>query len=271
MTIADLKQKKKTEEQSADVRVAESKVTAGVKLETKLHDKDELVKQEDALSVYLNSLLGPGNSEEIAETEVENIFPVLNEGTPSAQIDSSSSFLDDLNDPVVDVNDIKVSRKQESTQAEPPVQRIIPEWAVGGVRCLSVTVEGLTLFIPAVFIFGILNVTNRLTASIKMPTWLYEFVDDEDNEAIQVVNTQKLIFDGVKSRRIKSNSKTYVVLLDDGAWGLSCDSVAGVMNLSSSDISWRGSNARRRWLSGTSSVKEGVILDVKKIEKALIR
>ncbi|MDH5259451.1 MAG: chemotaxis protein CheW, partial [Gammaproteobacteria bacterium] len=148
-----------------------------------------------------------------------------------------------------------------------------PLWAMEEARCLLVKVAGLKVFIPASYISSIKNVTNLLKPSSKMPTWIYELVDEEDDDAdaIQIINTQKLIFNGVKIRRIQPDSRTYVVLIDDGSWGLSCDAIGEVVSLKSEDITWRSENTKRRWLAGTSSGNGAVILNVNQIESALIR
>lgn len=257
-----------------------------LKLERK--PSDTLIKQEDALSLYLQSLLGvslqPEN--EVSKNDTAKFHSQTKvEKTPALEKHETIEITVDaeVKTQVKAQIDVKAELKKEPH----PIQR--PDWPRLEIKYLSARVDGLTLLIPAQCIESIQNVTSRLTPSVKMPVWLYELEDDED-EPIQIVNTKKLIFGGVKSHKILPDSRVYVILLDDGAWGLSCDSIGEVVTLKNSEISWRGKSGKRRWLSGTFAAthsetafsadsralsknglkKGGIILDIRKIEKVLL-
>jgi len=229
-----------------------------------------LIKQEDALTHYLQSLLGTGTGT----------------GTGTEKIDSVAANAADVSDKVIEeqkpeakvMPHVSLETTTKAEREEKPIELVasprveldhLPDWAAAEVRCLSAQVDGLKILIPAEFIERIQNVTNRLTPSPKMPVWLYELHDGED-EPVQIINTKKLMLDNTKSRRIDLKARSYVVLIDDGAWGLSCDAIGDVVNLKSEDITWRGESSKRRWLAGTSSLNQAVILDVKKIEQIFI-
>lgn len=259
-------------------------------------EKSVLVNQEDALTVYLQSLLGTFENVEaipaqdsdmissVQETlSVQNAMSVQ-KATPDQEQSPVSALIAPPIFPVAHEQDSVKSRHSISSSVFieeaitvdkkvipfiPIVKNHLPEWASDEIRCLSANVGGLKVLIPAEFIESIQKVNEKLKPSLKMPVWIYELEVDDD-EPVQVVNTRKLIFDGIKSRRIDPNSRSYVVLLDDGAWGLNCDSIGAVVNVKSKEVTWRGEGGKRRWLAGTSSANEAVILDVKKIEKALI-
>ncbi len=220
-----------------------------VELKEKELIKTGLVKQEDALSVYLQSLLGKPVVEIIQEkTQGKFQKKIVNESFKAEVVSAKNP------EPIIDA------------------KNKIPHWAVtqtNEIKCLSANVGGMYVLIPAEYISSIKNVTNRLTPSSAMPVWVYELADDED-APIQVVNTKKLVFGGVKSHQIQSNARTYAVLLDDGAWGISCDSIGEVVKLKPSDITWRSESGKRHWLAGTSRFLGAIVLDVKRIEKALI-
>jgi len=157
-----------------------------------------------------------------------------------------------------------------SSHSKKNIENETPVWATENIRCLTVTIAGLTILIPAMMISDIRNVTNNLIPSTHMPSWVYEFSDDEDVN-IQVINTRKLIFDGLKSQRLNLDLPVYAILIDDGAWGIACDSVGKIVTLKSQNIAWRGRSSTRRWLSGTSSEHNAIIFDVRHIEKVLVR
>lgn len=210
---------------------------------------NELVRQEDALNVYLASLLG-GMSEQVAEESVTH-------GISKADI------------PNVSENTLCKPPVKTLQQVEKNITHIDCLKQETEIKCLSAVVSGLNILIPADVIDDIRNVTNCLKPSATMPSWIYELEDVAD-EAIQVVNTQKVLFEGLKSQRLKLNQRIYAVLLDDGAWGLACDSIDKVVTIKKNAIKWRGENSKRSWLAGTSQTHEAVLLDVKNIEKVLL-
>ena len=211
---------------------------------------DELVRQEDALNVYLASLLG-GMSEQVAEERVTK--------------ETSKTQLPNVLDNTVCEPPVKTV-----LQVEKNITHIDCLKQESEIKCLSAVVSGLKILIPADVIADIRNVTNCLKPSAVMPSWIYE-LEDEADEAIQVINTQKVLFEGLKSQRLKPNQHIYAVLLDDGAWGLACDSIYKVVTIKNNAIKWRGENSKRNWLAGTSQRYEAVLLDVKNIEKVLLR
>jgi len=236
---------------------------------------DILINQEDALSVYLQSLLGGAalGDELFTDTEKDAVDSV-------ADIRSCKK-VGKAEEPLVQIK-AEVEKAESdalapgAAVAEVPKREFlvpdsgIPVWVNEDITCLSARIGGLTILIPAEYIECIQNVTGRLASSAKMPVWVYELVDDEE-EPIQIVNTRKLVFGGVKSHHILPDSRSYAILLDDGAWGLSCDAIGDVVKLKKEDIRWRGKTGKRRWLAGTVSDHNAVILDVNKIEKALLR
>ena len=262
------------------------------KLEKKKEKPNDeiLVKQEDALSSYLQSLLEVPvvteleNEKDEEKTDLKSALPIF-ESVPR-QIDKSISGLtpelipESAPVPVAvpvlkSVPDVKLADPIPQPQLKKP--KSMPDWATDEIKCLSAQVSGLTILIPAEFVESIQNVSNSLKPSAKMPVWLYELPDDED-DPVQIVNVKKLVFGGVKSHKIEPDARTYAILLDDGAWGISCDSIGKVISLKSSEITWRGQSGKRRWLAGTLTgtltgnpgVHGAIVLDVKKIEKALI-
>ncbi|MDH3326671.1 MAG: hypothetical protein OEM38_08140 [Gammaproteobacteria bacterium] len=235
-----------------------------------------LIDQEDALTAYLQSLLGGGEVVIPASTKSispETINPAVDNPLQEKPLAKSPIELEQEIEPTIS-NELVSEFAQD--RVVPTLSGNTPEWAsteIGEIKCLSVVVEGLNVLIPADAIFSIQSATNQLKPSTRMPTWIYELDDDCDGEqdAIQIVNTKKLIFDGVKTRRINSKTRTYVILIDDGSWGMSCDGIGEVINLKNDDVKWRGKNTKRRWLAGTSCAYGAIILDIKKIEIALIR
>ena len=210
---------------------------------------DELVRQEDALNVYLASLLG-GMPEQVVEE-------------PDTRERSKTHL------PNAVENTICEPPVKTVQQVEKNITHIDCLKQESEIKCLSAVVSGLNILIPADVIDDIRNVTNCLKPSSAMPSWIYE-LEDEADDAIVVINTQKVLFEGLKSQRLKPNQRIYAVLLDDGAWGLACDSIDKVVTIKNNAIKWRGENSKRSWLAGTSQTYEAVLLDVKSIEKILL-
>jgi len=210
-----------------------------------------LVRQEDALGVYLQSLLGV-NSSHSSQPEPNTTTTAIEPQAPQVAIDSS------------------ISPRKATGRRDRFIKRVSRK----NLRCLRVTIGGLTVFIPTQMIGDIKKTQNELVPSKWLPSWIYEYKVDDD-EPIQVINTQKLLFNGLKSQRLDLSKPVYVILIDDSAWGIACDSVGTLSTIEANQITWRSKQTRRRWLAGTVTGKgkgqpSGVVLDIRHIEKVLV-
>lgn len=57
----------------------------------------------------------------------------------------------------------------------------------------------------------------------------------------------------------------HLLLIGDGRWGLRCDSLAGALELDTTDIRWRSWEGKRPCLAGTTLDRLCMLLDVEAV------
>ncbi len=185
------------------------------------HEKQTLVAEKDALSVYFEALLRE------PEPEV-----AIEENTPEAS-------------PAVET---ETETPPASTTAA------VPEWGEETFQALLFKVGGLTLAVPLVELSGVQELSRE--AVTPMPghaPWYLGLMDYRDR-SVPVVDTAHLVLPTERLAALKGDPAerlTRVVFIDDGRWGLGCDTVADVITLTPDKVRWRTSRTRRQWLAGT--------------------
>ena len=61
----------------------------------------------------------------------------------------------------------------------------------------------------------------------------------------------------------------YIILLDEGKFGLAADSITQVLTLEADDVRWRSDAGRRPWLAGTISERLFALLDTDVLARIL--
>jgi len=70
---------------------------------------------------------------------------------------------------------------------------------------------------------------------------------------VQVVDVAQIIMpaDGASAVKPTAERMKFIILLEDGKFGLAADSISQVLSLESKDVRWRGEHSKRPWLAGT--------------------
>ncbi|HFE36962.1 MAG TPA: hypothetical protein ENK06_00905 [Gammaproteobacteria bacterium] len=205
-------------------------------------EKAGLAPQEDALQLYLRSLLDETSllSEEAAA-----------HGEAS---ENSSMTLFDL-------------ILKESRETDEHIKR--PRWATDYFSCLPVKVGATTLFVPLRQVRTVVPLKQNIHPLEGVPEWVTgSMVSFSRN--LRVVDLQKIIQQDLPGQvNAATGTASQLVIINDGKSGISCHEVEKVQQLNVEDVVWRAKNAKRRWVSGVSVKHERVIVDGRRIEFAM--
>jgi purine-binding chemotaxis protein CheW len=237
-----------------------------------------LVEEKVALSLFLDALLREpddtpeldiielGVTElgvtELGVTELQEVEPVL-EVVEEKQT-SQDSILQQKTETVAD---------PQLQQAEVLTSASIPSWASVPFQVLMFKVAGLTLAVPLHGLNGVVEWTDSLT---EMPGHadFYLGILQHMDKSVPVVDTAKLVFPEDKLKELAAinpaSRVTRIVLINDGRWGLACDEVAEVVNLTADQVRWRSVRTKRRWLLGTVVDHMCALLDTDAFAEKLI-
>jgi len=212
--------------------------------------KNSLVKQEDALDVYLQSLLVQSNQSN-------------NNHSHTVEIDTS--LASHVNQSVVEMDG---SGDQGVSDAKRIIKKTnIPNWGNEAFSCVPLLVGGKTVLIPHAQFFKSKILDREIQTEPNLPDWILgNFVDDEVN--IRVVDAAKII--GVNQQLNETASFKTIAIVSDGSWGLICDGIGDPLTLQPNEVQWRGPGSKRRWLIGTSLLSMSWIFDLRRIEMALL-
>jgi len=120
-------------------------------------------------------------------------------------------------------------------------------------QVLFFKVAGLTLAVPLVSLGGIVNI-EKLTPLIGRPKW-YKGVQQHRGSQLNVVDTCAWVMPEKYDQPLADSvDYQYVVVLEDSAWGLSCEALVDTVTIKKSQINWRTQAGKRPWLAGV--VKE---------------
>lgn len=152
------------------------------------------------------------------------------------------------------------------TAEKPAAEVVIPEWGQTKFQCLSFQVAGITLATPLEKLNGIVEVTEPLTELPGYAPWMLGLLSNRGRN-VQVVDIAQVVMPegrevdpGTARERLK-----YVILVDDGRFGLAAEGLSDVLSLSSEQVRWRGVHGKRPWLSGTVIDRMCAILDVDRL------
>lgn len=211
-----------------------------------------MLDQQLALGAYLQALLKPATVEVAAEpvTEVKVTTPAV-------------------------VSRIVREVVPESVVEAPPPTMVAPypDWAQGQFQCLMFQVAGLTLALPLAKLYGVLpwdvgTVTefpNHQPWFLGLRTHLHYKVKLIDVANVVLPAERRASLASVDSGRLGR-----VILIDEGRWGLACDSVAEVITLSNAEVKWRSQAGNRPWLAGTVIKQMCVLIDTEAFAAMLL-
>jgi len=136
--------------------------------------------------------------------------------------------------------------EHDSTAPQPA----LPDWAQPEFQALCFRAGHMVLAVPLLGLRRIerLDDSTRVSVPPGMPDWFQGLVKFRD-EFIQLADTELLI-DGRRSAPVRGSGR-YVLLLDQGPWGLVCDEIVDLIRLHESDVRWRVNRSQREWAAGT--------------------
>ena len=206
-----------------------------------------VVDQKDALSVYFEALLREQSEESAlptAEPQVE-LAPVL--APPVIAVPIIPEVVTDT----PNVTEIAVEIEAEVV-AKPTDGS--PEWAAEPFQALLFKVAGLTLAVPLVELSGVQEWRDgAVTPMLGKIEWYLGLMQYRERQ-VPVVDTAQLVLPPDRLANLVTDDTErlgHVVFIQDGTWGLACDSVEDVIDLSHDEVKWRSSRSKRRWLAGT--------------------
>lgn len=146
-----------------------------------------------------------------------------------------------------------------------------PSWAGSDFQCLTFTVAGLTLAAPLDRLHGIVEWPGELTELPGYADWFMGLLPNRGQNVRVIDSAQIIMPDGrVPDARPVLERVNYVVLIDDGRWGLAADAIAQILTLSPDGVRWRGERGRRPWLAGTAVEQMCAVLDIDNLSEQLV-
>ena len=204
-------------------------------------------QQEQAIHDYLQGLLQEATEPEIAPEVVIEAKP------KTIGLEALVAEIPDIViQPEITVEDIPQEAVVEKTATETEI--IIPEWAQQPFQCLLFKVSGLTLAVPLIKLNGVIPWPEKITETPNQTDWYLGLVPNQDIN-VKVIDTALLVVP--ENRRGSLNEEyserfSHIILVDDGRWGLACDSIGDVVWLTHEKVKWRKNKMHRPWLEGTA-------------------
>lgn len=213
-----------------------------------------------ALRVYLDALLCE------ATFTVETEDKLLEQQKIDVKVEKATvevgpeAELSTVNEKDVSADTPEKQRDTEDTDS------YAPDWAEGEFQCLSFQVAGVMLAAPLEMLDGILELNEPITELPGYSPWVMGLLPNRGKN-VQVIDIAEIIMP--EDRRATavpaSERMKYLVLIDDGKFGLAADSISEVLSLNAADVRWSRKNNRRPWLAGTVVDKMCALLEMKQL------
>jgi len=228
---------------------------------------DTIVDSKQAVSVFLEALLKETELPQVT-TEIEE--PVVSLVVNEPDIVEEKTVI--VEDPVIETQPLDVQTNEKvvetvatstsiknETLAEEPIKpnnlEPLSEEADIPFQALVFKVAGLSLAIKLIDLNGVLEWDESKVTEMPGHSQFYMGLFQYLGKSIPVIDTARLVFPEDKLKALSADKPTErvtrVVLIDDGKWGLACDEVAEVIDLSRKDVKWRQQRSARKWMAGT--------------------
>lgn len=205
-----------------------------------------LQDQQVALTSYLAALLQdvPDYVEEQTEPEPPTQAPVAEVPPP-------------VEAPVAPPPVLRAPAEQSTApvaeEPAPTAGPVAPAWAQERFQCLVFHVAGLSLAVPLTKLNGVVPWPESVT---PMPnrSALFLGLMRHQQRNVKVVDTALMVLpEGRQPESLAAPEERieHIILLDEGRWGLACDSIGEVLTLDPDEVRWRGAQGKRPWLAGT--------------------
>lgn len=216
--------------------------------------KKAIVAEQDALAIYLESLLSevPEADEPLAEAEVVPAVEVA--VIPEPVLESSPAVETKTPEPQESVPEVPEPVSEAVSEAEDEAYwQGIPEWGTSEFQVLLFKLAGLNMAIPLVELDGILDWSDNLTPMPGRSPWYLGLLSSRGKTTPIIDLSQLVIPNAIRQQKTQQEELSLgrVILIGDSSWGLACNSVSEVISLESDQVRWRSSRTRRKWLAGT--------------------
>ncbi|NOZ52272.1 MAG: hypothetical protein GXP08_03870 [Gammaproteobacteria bacterium] len=197
----------------------------------------------------------------LSQSPVENSH-LLESNLIVAQ-DQSQEYRHDNDNTVLEILDGAVERVTLTPEPSADTHLKVPEWGQSYFQCLMFKVAGINLAAPLKRLNTILEWPGTVTVLPGHAVWFVGLVRNRDQN-VQVVDLASII--KAKSALPDlllplSKRARYIMLIDDGHWGVVSESVSDVLTLASNEVHWHD-NKNQKWLVGTVKKEMCALLDV---------
>ena len=214
-------------------------------------NKETLVKQKDALRVYLDSLFRMPLLDIPDEIEPSPLAPII-EKEPAA---------------------LPVAAPAECAVEPPAIPAVAPEtlrpdWANKPFSCLLFQVSGLELAVPLVELEAVKPWPARLDHIPGAVPWILGVMRYGDHY-VKVVDTAVLLHQRTTDLPDSRARERCILVFGERNWGLACDSAQSVVKIDPASVKWRPAEAKRPWVVGTAALQLCSVLNVRKLAVSL--
>jgi len=226
------------------------------------HAQTLLAEPDEALARYLQTLLDEIPALEVAESEMESPASIcgIEEKAESCSPTvgakpETSSLLQQVTENVAAVD---ADTRLESEDG-------LPEWAESSFQSLSFRAAGVEFSLPLVCMKRIVRLDKPLTRLPGLPAWHLGLLSLR-GEKVGVIDLARLLHGGESAQ---SNRNDYVLILDDGRWGLACEQLGQAARLEVPDIRWRQARGKPRFMEGVIEKSLTPLLSTRDILRAV--
>jgi chemotaxis signal transduction protein len=134
-------------------------------------------------------------------------------------------------------------------QSQLTSQLLPPAWAQQRFQVLTFTLGTLQVAAPLEKLNGIIPLPSHITSLPGQSPWFLGLVRNRDKN-VQLVDLAKIIkpahiaanaMPGKEQTNVAQSSK-YILLVEEGHWGILCDAIATVLTLEPQQVTWRCSS-----------------------------
>jgi len=237
------------------------------------NDNNTLVDSKLALSFFLDSLLKETELPETVQVAVEPVVSLVTKEEVKAEAEIPISveqltvieIVPEVEVVVVEPEYEEVTeRKVEVDTApevecnpEPLLEPAEPEYTIPSepFQALMFKVAGLSLAVRLVELSGVLEWDESKLTEMPGHSPFFMGVIQYLGKSIPIVDTARLVFPADKLVSLSADKPLErvkrIVLIDDGKWGLACDEIAEVVDLTGESVKWRENRSQRKWMAGT--------------------
>jgi len=214
-------------------------------------NKETLVKQKDALRVYLDSLFRMPLPDIPDEIEPPPLVPNLEKEAAALPVAAP------------------VERAVESpTVPAVAPETLRPDWANKPFSCLLFQVSGLELAVPLVELEAVKPWPARLDHIPGALPWILGVMRYGEHY-VKVVDTAALLHQRTSDLPDLRARERRILVFGERSWGLACDSVQNVVKIDPESVKWRPAKAKRSWVVGTAALQLCSVLDVRRLAISL--